>query len=100
MKDVITGPERYGQFYWCVGLSDGKEVYANADETEITDAGALALWRTTDPGPDFARVPAKARHMTLAFAPGRWVFVYAASVIDGHAVAANHWEGQILEQGI
>ena len=35
--------------------------------------------------------------LNLAFASGEWRFVFAASTLDGHAVAAVHWPGQIVE---
>ncbi len=84
----------YGQFYWCIGLSDedGTEVYVHADNMTVEEHnGALMAWRSSVVG-DRTRVAP-----VLAFANGEWKFFYAASVMDGHAVAVNHWPGQIAE---
>jgi hypothetical protein len=82
-----TGAAGYGQFYWCVGLADEKntEVYAHADRVEFAPSGGVVLLRDRD----------EQSSPTLAFAAGRWSFVYAASVIDGSAVSVEHWPGQI-----
>jgi hypothetical protein len=72
--------ERYGSYYWCVGLVDGTEIHLHADALRIDD-GALML----------ERVRGDERSVNMAFAAGRWSYVYAASVIDGGAVAVEHW---------
>ena len=72
--------ERYGRYYWCVGLVDGTEIHIRADDLRFYD-GTLTL----------ERVKESERSVNLAFAPGRWAFVYAASVIDGGAIAVEHW---------
>jgi hypothetical protein len=94
-------PEQYGNFYWCVGLkttAPGKkakaEVYAYADRVEVTPVGALVLWRTTRLGDDQKREALPTPEVNMAFAPGQWEFVHAASLIDGSAVAASSWPGQ------
>lgn len=83
---------RYGEYYWCVGLTpyEGEdkstEVYVMADLVEA-DNGVLTLWgKEKEDG---------LRRPNLIFAKGEWKFVYAASLIDGHAVAIEHWPGQI-----
>jgi hypothetical protein len=85
----VTGQEQYGDGYWCVGLADGTEVHAHADEVRVESSGALVLVR--------APKGEKAEQVNLAFATGQWRFVFAASTHDGHAVAASHWPGQIVE---
>jgi hypothetical protein len=85
----VTGKEQYGDLYWCVGLEDGTEVHAHADEVRVEESGALLLVR----GPR----DEKPAQVNLAFASGQWRFVFAASLLDGHAVAAVHWRGQIAE---
>jgi hypothetical protein len=72
--------ERYGRYYWCVGLVDGTEIHIHADDLRFYD-GALIL----------ERVKESESSVNMAFASGRWAFVYAASVIDGGAVAVEHW---------
>ncbi len=74
------GRERYGEYYWCVGLVDGTEIHLHADDLHFDD-GALIL----------ERVKEDRSTVNMAFAAGRWSFVYAASVIDGGAVAVEHW---------
>lgn len=83
------GAEKYGQRYWCIGLTDKKrtDVYCYADRVEVTPSGAVVLWRDE---------PEKV-NPNLIFSAGQWAFVYAASVLDGHAVAVEHWPGQISE---
>lgn len=78
--------EQYGDKYWCVGLDDGDdtEVYLMADEVREGETGALFFCRADG-------------MLNLAIAPGEWRFVYAASLMDGAAVAVQHWPGQIIE---
>jgi hypothetical protein len=84
--DVST--ERYGQYYWCVKtqLSDDGDVYVHADRVTI-DAGVVTFWHEEDGCPN---------RINLAVAPGQWTAVYAASVLDGHAVAVDHWKGEVI----
>lgn len=87
----MTGKEQYGDRYWCVGLADGAEVHAHAhaDEVRVEPSGALLLVR--------GRKDEKPEQVNLAFANGQWRFLYAASTLDGRAVAAVHRPGQIVE---
>lgn len=77
-------PHKYGKWYYCVksNMSKNKDIYAYADKTVITDAGNLLL--LNDNGT-----------INLAFAPGKWDAIYAASCWDGHAVAVEHWAGEV-----
>lgn len=80
---------RYGASRWALGLPDGREAYVYADRIEITD-GVIVFWRDTIPAAeDGERVPANAQAM-LALAPGTWVHVYAASVLDGSPVIVEY----------
>ncbi len=85
----MTGKEQYGDRYWCIGLTEGGEVHAHADEVRVEPSGALLLVRGSK--------DEKPEQVNLAFASGQWCFLYAASTLDGHAVAAVHWPGQIEE---
>lgn len=78
--------EQYGNYYWCVGLADAEEteVYLKADEVREGETGGLFFYREDG-------------MLNLAVAPGAWRFVYAASLMDGAAVAVEHWPGQIIE---
>ena len=82
------GAEKYGRFYWCVGYVKDKEIYVFADEVKISSSGDLLLWRIKKDSD---------RELNLSLAKGVWTFCYAASVLDGAAVAAEHWKGQIEE---
>lgn len=86
---VVTGKEQHGNRYWCVGLDDGTEVHAHADELRVDPSGALLLVR--------GRRGDSPEQVNLGFANGQWRYVYAASVVDGHSIAAVHWPGQIVE---
>ena len=83
----MSGPDHYGALYWCVktDLSESGEIYLHADRTEIVD-GILLFWRETGDGKPF---------VNLAIAPGQWRALFAASVMDGHAVAVEHWAGEV-----
>lgn len=81
------GAKRYGNFYWCVKTdqaTDG-EVYAFADRVEVTAGGDLILWRVKDDG----------EIQNMSFAKGHWSAFYAASILDGHACAAQYWAGEL-----
>jgi hypothetical protein len=82
---TITPRQFKGDSYWCIGLEKKDvEVYLHADRITIED-GVLSAWI------------AEPSRLALAFAPGAWRFVYAASVFDGAAVDIEHWPGQISE---
>ena len=84
-----TGTARYGNHYWCVKVPKSVcprgEIYACADKAEVTGGGDLVLWQDGKDG----------RSPNLAFARGQWHVFYAASFIDGLAVAVEHWEGEV-----
>lgn len=80
--------ERYGDFFWAVGLSDGREVMLHADRLEVSEAGVLTAWCNARKGHDeHEETPSLP---TLILAPGTWVHAYAASAIDSHPVAVDH----------
>ena len=85
----MTGQDQYGDGYWCIGLEDRTELYAYADEVRVEPSGALLLLR--------GRRVEEREQVNLAFAAGQWRFIYAASVLDRHPVAAVHWPGHIVE---
>jgi hypothetical protein len=84
----MMGCEKYGQYYWCVKtpLSGSGEIYVHADEARILPDGTLSLNRMDD---------GVVKYVNLAIAPGQWTALYAASVLDGAAVAVEHWEGEV-----
>lgn len=83
-------PEEYGRYYYCVkvptNISKRGEIYIWVDYVTVTDCGVLILV-----GQGEKNTP------LLSLAPGQWIAFYAASVIDGSAVAVEHWEGEIVE---
>jgi hypothetical protein len=87
----MTGSEQYGQYYWCIktSLSKSGEIYAMADDAIVLPDGTLSL----------TRVKEGKLSVNLAIAPGNWTAYYAASLIDGHAVAIEHWDGEISRHG-
>lgn len=82
------GCDQYGQYYWCVKtpLSKSGEIYAHADEARVLPDGTLSLVRLQD---------GKVKYINLAIAPGQWTAMYAANVLDGSAVAVQHWDGEV-----
>ena len=85
-----TGTARYGNQYWCVKVLESVcpkgEIYACADKAEVTGGGDLVLWQDGKNGPS----------VNLAFAKEQWHVVFAASFMDGSAVAVERWEGEVV----
>ena len=82
-------PREHGQYYWCVKklLSEDGEIYVNADDARILPDGSLVLVRHKEDGGD--------RCVNLALAPAQRTCVFMASLLDGSAVAVDHWKGEI-----
>ena len=84
--------EKYGRYYWCVkvteDVSPNREIYLMADRCEILPNGEIAFYRQESGGE---------KSINLALAPSKWYAVYAASLIDGAAVAVEHWKGEVVE---
>jgi hypothetical protein len=88
----MSKPSDYGSSYHCIGLADGNEVLMHADRIMFTPNGDLHAIGRFRGGED----EEQRQETTLAaFAAGQWKFHYAASVLDGSAVAVEHWPGQI-----
>lgn len=83
---------KYGRFYWCAkvsaDLSKDGEIYLMADDVEV-DEGALRFICFRKEGEQIIE------RVNLLVPPGKWNAVFAASVIDGSAVAVEHWAGEI-----
>lgn len=77
---------KYGRYYWCIktDLSTDGEIYVHADRMRL-DQGAMIFESDGD-------------QVRLILAPGTWKAAFAASVIDGHAVAVEHWKGEIADR--
>jgi len=88
----VTDTSRYGRFYWCVkvpkDLSKDGEIYLMADDVRVQD-GALVFVQRGEKEAGVDRV-------NLLIPAHKWLAVYAASVLDGSAVAVEHWSGEVL----
>jgi hypothetical protein len=82
---------RHGRGYYCVGLYDEREAYVFADEVVFHENGDLIFLGRGTRNEGHASADEATPEVMLAFAPAYWSFVYAASVVDGHAVAVAHW---------
>jgi len=95
-EDRLTGPDRYGALYWCIkvtkAVSKSGEIYLNADAVDVGKAGELIC---TGGGRNSYEVPVVNPIPVLVIAPGMWTAFFAASVMDGHAIAVHHWEGEV-----
>jgi|GEM_PF-4976693 hypothetical protein len=85
---MSSGAARYGICYWCVktSLSKSGEIYVMADEAKILADGTLS----------FVRAKEGTSSVNLAISAGNWSACYAASVMDGSAVAVEHWDGEVV----
>lgn len=72
----------HGKYYWCVktNLSKDGTIYLMADWVEISGNGDLVFLRSGG-------------KVNLAIASGSWRAYFPASMIDGSAVAVEHWRG-------
>lgn len=82
----MSKPENYGNYYWCIRLNEKEEVYAFADIVNNVNGTLLLLRDEKDEKTGESKVT-----VNLAFAPGHWERIYAASLIDGGPVAVEHW---------
>jgi hypothetical protein len=85
--------DNYGKSYWCVkvpiNISPNGEIYLYADKVEITSHGDLVFWSEENEKREKS-------FQNLSLASGFWIAFFAASVIDGAAVAVEHWEGEVV----
>ena len=82
----MSNSDSYGKYYWCVRVNDKEEVYAFADIVNNVNGTLFLLSEEKDEATKETKVT-----VNLAFAPGHWQTIYAASVLDGGAVAVEHW---------
>lgn len=80
----MSEPSKYGKLYWCVksGLSEDGEIYVYADQIDMSEDGGLVML-------------GREGQVNMAFAAGQWTAVFAASALDGSAVAVEHWKGEV-----
>ena len=73
--------EKYGKYYWT--LRTPKEtIRLHADEAEVVD-GSVVFRQKKDDGTSI---------INFSAATGQWVHFYAASILDGGAIAIEHWD--------
>src|SRR5215471_4143624 len=88
------GTDRDGRRYWCIktDLSSDGEIYLVADRLEVTSDGALIALdgRRNIHGANFVE-----ERSVLVMAAGSWTAAYAASEIDGSAVAVERRQGGV-----
>ena len=93
-EDSTVSATEYGRFYWCVGVatdlfpdrtaSGDTEMHLHADQLDVLPDGTLLALRNREDGPT---------QPNFAWAPGSWRYFYAASLLDGRAVAVEHFPG-------
>jgi hypothetical protein len=92
----LEGTLRYGARYFCIktpAAPDG-EIYVMADRLEVTPVGALIAWGGfRRQGRDLEE--GEAGLICLTLAPGQWTAAFAASLIDGNAIAVEHWKDEV-----
>ena len=93
---ITPGPGQNSAYYWCIkvpaSVSKNREIYVFADEITVTPTGDLLAqggYRK-----EHGETPAKPC-IVLALATGKWTAFYAASCLDGSAVAVQHWAGEV-----
>ena len=82
----MSKPTDYGEYYWCVETTlpkDGGEIYLYADDVMVEN-GDLFFMNSEG-------------FTNMCFAHGLWKGFYVASIIDGSALAAEHWKREIPE---
>lgn len=95
--DKLVGTARWGGKYWCIKSAESEdgEIYVMADRLQVTEAGALIAWGAHRTKSSAAPTP-ETQMPVLILAAGRWTAVFAASVIDGAAVAVEIWKGEVV----
>jgi len=90
----MSDPSRYGKFYWCAKvpreISKDGEIYLMADDVCVVDGCVRFIQKRDEAGTTTERV-------NFLIPAGKWHAVFAASVLDGSAVAVEHWKGEIAE---
>ena len=87
----MSGPSSHGEYYWCIksAVSADGEVYIMADRVEVGPQGELVCI-------GHSVQDANTQMPFLIIAPGKWIAVYAASCLDGSAVAVERWKGETM----
>jgi hypothetical protein len=81
------GAEKYGNYYFGVkvdkSIAKSGEIFAFAESVEVSANGDLVFYEKT-----------KQEQMlpSLIIKSDKWSIMFAASVLDGHAVSVEHWD--------
>ncbi|MEH1866589.1 MAG: hypothetical protein V7K69_16505 [Nostoc sp.] len=90
----MSDTSRYGKYYWCIkvtkDLSKDGEIFVMADEVKSQKGVLFCTRKVVDDNSQEIK-----DQINLAIASGKWLAVYAASVMDGAAVAVEFWEGEV-----
>jgi hypothetical protein len=93
----LKGTSKYGRRYWCIKSKASKngEIYVMAHRLAVTETGTLIAWgggrsKHADAPSADKQIP------VLMLAAGNWTAAYAADLLDGSAVAVEHWEGEVV----
>jgi hypothetical protein len=84
--------DHYGDFYYCVkvtkDLSPDGEIYIYADDVNTGRDGSLFLWHRD--------LEKQSVFPNMIIPNGKWLAIFSASCLDGHAVAVEHWKGEVI----
>jgi len=97
----MSDPQNCGTYRYCVKVpktvSKDGEIYLCADEVRLQPDGSILFlgyrW-DTDVHPWVKTV--EELRVNLALAPKSWTAVYAASCLEGSAVAVESWAGEVV----
>lgn len=80
----MSTANEYGTHYWCI-RGEQEPIFLYADRMEITACGALVAWG------GYRKEGNHVEHeqQLWAAAPGLWKTFFAASLLDGRAVALD-----------
>lgn len=105
----MSESNNYGKKYFCIkvpsDISVDGEIYLHADRVEVRD-GTLIFWGKYYPDkcdkamgrfPDYENQTSDEMPL-LILNKNCWEVYYAASCLDGHAVAVEHWRGEICSR--
>ena len=88
----MTQSQQRALNYYCVKVpktvSDDGAIYVSARRVEVTGSGALTMCGGSEQEND----------TVLVLASGQWIAVYAASYLDGSAVAIKQWKGEMANR--
>lgn len=83
---------RYGELYWCAkvtkDISPDGEIYVFADSVKTVDGTLQFIGHFSQ--------EQETAFPVLIIPAGKWLASFAASVLDGAAIAVEHWQGEVV----